>query len=194
MLPNGLITIFDNEDTPPESTASRALTVALNFQTHTATLARALTHPGVTLLAPSQGNVQQLANGDELVGWGQAGYVSEFSATGALTFDMHLPPPSNTYRAYREEWSAQPTNAPAVAVSRGKGDTTAVYASWNGATGVASWRVLAGASAKHLAVVGTYARSGFETAMAVRTTAPYIAVRALGSGAQTLGTSHTVKD
>jgi hypothetical protein len=42
-----------------------------------------------------------------------------------------------------------------------------VYASWNGATGIARWRVLAGPSANALAPVASAPRSGFETAIGV---------------------------
>ena len=42
----------------------------------TATLARSYDHRN-PLVAGSQGNVQALADGDWMVGWGQAGYVSE---------------------------------------------------------------------------------------------------------------------
>ena len=41
----------------------------------------------------------------------------------------------------------------------------AVYASWNGATTVASWQLLAGADAAHLTAVSTTPDSGFETAI-----------------------------
>ncbi len=53
------------------------------------------------------------------------------------------------------------------APSRQAGGKTTVYASWNGATEVASWRVLAGPSAGRRTVVATAAKSGFETAIPV---------------------------
>ena len=62
-------------------------------------------NPGQAVLSPSQGDVQQLANGDQLVGWGQIGLVSEFSPTAALTFQLKLPPNVESYRAYRFPWS-----------------------------------------------------------------------------------------
>ena len=48
-------------------------------QTHTATLLHQYVNPGQAVLSPSQGDVQQLGNGDQLIGWGQIGLVSEFS-------------------------------------------------------------------------------------------------------------------
>jgi hypothetical protein len=190
-LPDGSIEIFDNEDTPKIGTQSRAIDVALNFARRTATLAHVYVDPGQVVLSPSQGDVQQLTNTDRFVGWGQIGLVSEFSAQGALTFQLSLPAPVESYRAYRFPWSAQPAAPPVIAASRAAGSaTTAIAASWNGATGVVAWQVLAGASASALAAVGTpVASSGFETAISATTSAPYVAVQALGAGGVVLATS-----
>jgi hypothetical protein len=193
MLPGNVLSIFDDEDSPRESTQSRALYIALNYKSHSASLVRQFTHPGTPILSPSQGNAQLLPGGDELVGWGQAGPVSEFADTGALTFDMHLPPLANSYRAYRFPWSATPSGSPSIAASASKVGTVAVYASWNGATSVSSWQVLAGPSAKELHPVGTFANSGFETTMVVATNQPYVAAQALDSSGAVLGTSTAVK-
>jgi hypothetical protein len=185
------IEIFDNEDTPQIGHSSRAIEVLLNYATHAATLLHQYVVPGQTVLSPSQGNVQQLSNADQFVGWGQVGIASEFSLRGALTFQLSLPPLVESYRAYRFPWSAQPLTLPVLGASRVAGAaTTAVAASWNGATGVVSWQVLAGASPKALAPVGApVANAGFETSITAATTAPYIAVRALGAGGHTLATS-----
>jgi Arylsulfotransferase (ASST) len=190
-LADGSIEIFDNEDTPKIGARSRGIDVALNFATHTATLVHEYVDPGQVVLSPSQGDVQQLTNTDRLVGWGQIGLVSEFSVQGALTFQLSLPAPVESYRAYRFPWSAQPATPPAVAASRAAGSaTTAIAASWNGATVVVAWQVLAGSSASALAAVGTpVASSGFETAISAATSAPYVAVQALGAGGAVLATS-----
>ena len=68
-----------------------------------------------------------------------------------------------------------------------------VYASWNGATQVASWRVLAGPSPTQLAPVATAADAGFETAIATPGAAPYVAVQALEASGAVIGTSKTIK-
>ena len=193
LLPEGNVSIFDDEASPPEGPESRAITVALNYTAHSATLVRQLTHPGLRILTQSQGNAQALPEGEELVGWGEAGYVSQFSSTGALTFDMHLSAPGESYRAYRFPWSATPAHAPALAAAAGSGASTVAYASWNGATAVTGWRVFAGPSPKSLAAVGQFSRAGFETEMTVGTTQPYIAVQALGAEGQVLGSSVAVK-
>ena len=191
LLPNGTITVFDNEAAPAVSTQSRILDIAINTTAHTATLVRQLLYPGKPILAASQGDIQPLSNGDLFVGWGQAGEVSEFSASGALTFDMHFVAPANSYRAFRYVWSTQPVTVPALTAAA-SGASMALYASWNGATGVAAWRVLAGAASSRLATVGTFNSQGFETSMTV-TSAPYVEVQALAASGSVLSTSHVVK-
>ena len=72
------------------------------------------------------------------------------------------------------------------------GDSTAVFASWNGATEVASWRVLAGPSPASLTPQATMPDSGFESSVTYPNTYPehkveYVAVQALGAAGQLLG-------
>jgi hypothetical protein len=73
---------------------------------------------------------------------------------------------------------------------------TTVYASWNGATEVASWRVLAGSSPTTLApAVSSVAKTGFETAIPLAAVAAgtYVAVEALDSAGAVIGVSPAVK-
>jgi hypothetical protein len=64
-----------------------------------------------------------------------------------------------------------------------------LYASWNGATQVASWRVLEGANPSSLQPVAQVARSGFETTIATPHGGSYVAAQALGADGTVLGTS-----
>jgi hypothetical protein len=64
-----------------------------------------------------------------------------------------------------------------------------VYASWNGATQVASWRVLAGSSASGLRAVANTSRSGFETAIPVPQSYTTFKVEALDANGRVIGTS-----
>jgi hypothetical protein len=68
-----------------------------------------------------------------------------------------------------------------------------VYASWNGATEVTSWQVLAGPGADMLQPVGSARRDGFETAIRVRTAEPYVAVQARDRAGEVIGTSRAVR-
>jgi len=189
-LPDGAISIFDNGASPKVHSQSRAIVVNLDDPSGTATLVERLTHTP-SLVSESQGSIQALANGDWFVGWGQEPYFSEFSPEGALLFDAHFPAHDESYRAFRFQWTGTPAHAPAFALAPGSGGPSVVYASWNGATQVASWRVLAGASASSLAAVAQAPRSGFETALALPAgiTDSYMAVQALGGGEEVLGTS-----
>jgi hypothetical protein len=190
-LPDGAISIFDNGASPKVHSQSRAIVVSLDDPPGSVTLVDRLTHTPA-LVAESQGSVQALANGDWFVGWGQEPYFSEFSPEGALLFDAHLPAHDESYRAFRFQWTGTPAHAPAFAFVPGAaGGPSVAYASWNGATQVASWRLLAGPSASSLASVTEVARSGFETAIALPagTVGPYLAVQALGAGGEVLGSS-----
>jgi hypothetical protein len=194
VLPDGAISIFDNGASPSVHRQSRGIVVTLNGQAKSATLAEQIVHPS-PLLADSQGNVQALANGDWFVGWGQDPALSEFSASGALLFDAHFPASTQSYRDFRFTWTGTPTEAPAFAFHRATGAAGTVYASWNGATLLADWRVLAGASANALNPVAQAPRSGFETAIPLPAgaAARYMTVQALNAAGQVIGAAATAK-
>ena len=145
VLPDGDVTFFDDGSNPPIHRQSRAVRIALDFKTHEARLASAYTHHDPPLLAASQGNMQTLADGNTVVGYGAVPAISEFTPDGSLLFDAHLPFDMSFYRAFRFPWSGRPLSPPAVLASlNDTGEETIVHASWNGATDVGSWRVLAG--------------------------------------------------
>jgi len=85
-------------------------------------------------------------------------------------------------------WVGLPSYPPSFAVRQADGKTT-VYASWNGATQVVAWRVLAGPSAEHLAVVANRAKSGFETAIQVEPNHRVFKVEALDTAGRVIGSS-----
>lgn len=200
LLPNGQISVFDNGAVPKVHPQSRGILLAVNPEARTDTLVAQFTHPK-PLSSASQGDIQGLANGDFFVGWGPVPYFSEFSPSGQLLFDVHMPNADQSYRGYRFPWVGTPSEAPAVAAAAGSagsqagasGAVTTVYASWNGATQVASWRVLAGASANALAAVAAAPRGGFETAISVPGAQGYVAVQALDASGAVLGSSRTIK-
>jgi hypothetical protein len=191
-LSNGSISVFDNGSSPKAHAESRAIVVSLTDPPGTATLITRLTHTP-PVLAESQGDVQALANGDWFVGWGQEPFFSEFGPEGQLLFEAHFPAHDESYRDFRFAWTGTPAHPPAFAIQDGGTTGTTVYASWNGATLVSSWRLLAGASASSLTTAAQVPRSGFETAIPVPagTVGPYVAVQALGVAGEVLGTSAT---
>jgi hypothetical protein len=190
-LPNGEISVFDNGGVPKVHPQSRGIIISVNPTAHTDTLVGEYEHTA-PLSAGSQGSVQMLENGNLMIGWGAEPYVSEYSAGGTLVYDAHLPKGAESYRSYRFPWSATPDNPPAAAAAAAGANTT-VYASWNGATTVASWEVLAGASAKTLAPTASGGKSGFESSISVHGKPAYLAVQALGAAGEVLSTSATIK-
>jgi hypothetical protein len=187
--PNGLLSLFDDEGGPPVNPPSRGELVKLDTGKRTATLVRSFVRaPAIT--TNSQGNLQALPGGGWMVGWGGLPNFTEFDSTGAMIYDAQFPPGEFSYRVYRLPWSGQPRTLPAIAARR-TGGATAVYASWNGATTVASWQLLTGPSATQLTPVSTTPRSGFETTIPAPAAAFY-EVRALSSAGHVLGTSKAV--
>ena len=110
-----------------------------------------------------------------------------------ILFDAHFPAHTQSYRGFRFGWVGTHAHPPAFALQLAAGGGGTVYASWNGATRVASWRVLAGNSPGTLKSVGTYAAQGFETAIRAPTTAHYIEVQALSSTGAVMRASRVVK-
>jgi Arylsulfotransferase (ASST) len=190
---DGSITLFDNAAGPPAlAKQSRAISLRVDEGGKRVRLQRAFKHPG-RLLAFNQGSARRLPNGNVFVGWGAAPVFSEFTPSGRLVLDGRLTRGKGNYRAVRELWTGRPQQPPAIAAERGRGDRVVVYASWNGATEVARWQVLAGAAPDRLAGVSSRARDGFETVVAARTREPYVAVRALDGAGQVLGTSNAIR-
>jgi hypothetical protein len=187
---DGTLTVFDDGLGPggQSGAQSRALRIRVNMKTRRATLISAFTN-SPPIQASSQGNVQRLPDGNTVVGWGNAHYFTEFDRRGREQFLGHFGGPIQTYRAFRFPWTGQPTAyGPALAVSPAPGGSV-VYASWNGATDVAFWQVLAGSAPSSMAVVAQRAWAGFETGISTTSMGPCFAVQAIASSGQLLSTS-----
>ncbi|MDP8947190.1 MAG: arylsulfotransferase family protein, partial [Actinomycetota bacterium] len=190
--PDGTITIFDNGGVTKDE-LSYGLVLELDEEKMRATLVRRYAHPDGRL-AGTQGSMQVLPNGNVFIGWGSNPLLSEFSKDGELLFNAAFPPGVESYRAFRSVWSAQPGDAPAVAADRAASEEkVTLYASWNGATEVATWEVLAGPNPEELEAVATAPREGFETAITVNTAEPYVGVRARDYSGRVLGTSMPIQ-
>jgi hypothetical protein len=188
---DGTITIFDNGDLKYDE-QSYGIVLELDEEEMTATLMRRYPHPEGRL-AGTQGNMQVLPDGNVFIGWGSNPLFSEYSRDGELLFNASFPPEVESYRAFRFPWSGHPSEDPAVVAETGPDDEVTLYASWNGATEVATWQVLAGPSPERLRPVASAPREGFETAIAVHTAEPYVGVQAKDRSDRVLGTSKAVK-
>ena len=183
---NGTLSLFDNGAIPKVEPYTRPLVLGLDETNHTATIAKTFVHP-TKISSPYEGNLQLLADGGALVGWGGVPKVTEFTPDGKIRFELKLPY-GDTYRGYRLPWHGDPGGKPTAAVA---GAT--VYASWNGRMDVASWEVLAGDDPDHLAQVGGTDFAGLETTLVLPTPPKAVAVRAIAADGTVLGTSDTVE-
>ena len=189
--PGDLLTVFDDGGSPQVHSQSRATVERINTRARTATLLRELDH-SPKLLSSVEGSAQLLAGGHVFVGWGEQPYFSEFDQRGHQLFDARFVGQISEYRAYEFPWHAAPDTKPAVALSRSADGISTIAASWNGATEVPAWRVLAGSSPSTLAPAALARRHGFETRIEVHGEQPYFAVQALDSSGRVLGRSKTV--
>jgi EmrB/QacA subfamily drug resistance transporter len=175
----------------PATGPSRGLVLKLDQAARTATLVAQ--YPGGGKFETEyMGDTQPLQNGNTFVGWGSEPYLSEYSPSGRLLLEGSFPGSDLSYRSTLEQWVGLPLSRPAGAARQTDGKTT-VYASWNGATEVVSWRVLAdagtGSGSGPLVVVARAARSGFETAIEVPQGYRSFEVQALGAAGQVIASS-----
>jgi Arylsulfotransferase (ASST) len=203
--PNGEMSVFDNDccafipqpSGPPKPAPpvhgkqSRGLQLKIDENAKTVSLVTE--NKLYDLTSGTQGNRQVLANGNVFMGWGQQPFFSEFTKTGKLLLSVRFPDPDESYRAYRYAWTGHPGGRP-TAAARVTGRRTRVYASWNGATRVAAWRILAGPSSRKLKVVAKrVTRGGFETAKTIKSGGPIVKVQALDAKGHVIGTSRAVR-
>jgi EmrB/QacA subfamily drug resistance transporter len=206
LLPGNEVTMFDDhccEQTGggtylTPTAPSRMVELKLNLASKTATLVSQLFHAGEVgegVDASYMGAAQKLSNGDSFVGWGNLPYFSEYSPSGKLVLDATFPGSDLSYRASKiplASWVGLPLTKPAL-VARTSGGKASVYVSWNGATQVTRWRVLAGSSASGLTAVTTVAKSGFETRISVPGSDTFFEVQALDASGKVIGTSKAVQ-
>jgi Arylsulfotransferase (ASST) len=193
LLPGNRVSLFDDEGGPPfEARSSRGLILWLDLRRRTAALVHQYRRPGDDTLADSEGSLQALAGGNELVGFGSERYFSEFAPGGGLLFDASLPADDGSYRVFGAPWVATPSTRPSVTAQRISPARVSVYASWNGATLVARWQVLAARAGTALRPVASAPDRGFETRIGVTGRATTFEVRALGSNGRVLARSNPV--
>jgi hypothetical protein len=171
----------------PATGPSRGLVLELDPAARTATLAAQYSGGG-RFETEYMGDTQPLPGGGAFVGWGSEPYFSEYGPSGKLLLEGSFPGHDLSYRSTLEQWVGEPLTPPAGAARQTNGGPT-VYASWNGATQVVAWRVLAGADASRLTVVRTAAKSGFETAISVPQNYESFEVQALAADGRVIGAS-----
>ncbi|MDQ2701071.1 MAG: arylsulfotransferase family protein, partial [Actinomycetota bacterium] len=194
-LPNGDISLFDNgsgRNVPEVNPTSSGLVLRLSSKgkTRTASLVKRFSHPD-GIVSGSQGNMDS-HEGNFLVGWGSVSQLTEFNAAGDIVLDITFKnSPVSSYRAYKGNWLGIPKRRPAIA-SEARGAGATVYASWNGASNIAKWKVFSGKNAKSLTEVGSAPWSNLETAIRTDSIGARVQVRAFDDQGKRLGQSKVV--
>jgi Arylsulfotransferase (ASST) len=187
-LGTDIFSVFDNGGPPSAERHSRGAVEAIDPATDTVSLVASVTIP-TPIYAQTQGDLQRLANGDWWIGWGNVNETSEVSPDGTQLFEAHTPAGSESYRTLRFPWSGDPPGRPAIALGAGPDRTLRVYASWNGATAVAAWRLQSGPTPQRLRAGRPVAAAGFETVLRAPSTVAYVAVDALDASGRVLARS-----
>ena len=159
---------------PPVRKRSRAISLALDERRKVATLRYALTHPKGCSPRPRAAPRRSWAATRSSAGARSGTSASTTPPGGSCSTDSSLRG-NDSYRAYRFPWVGRPDALPKLVATR-----SGLRVSWNGATQVASWQVLAGPGPTRLAPVANVPTAGFETAIPAQPSARYVAVR--GSG------------
>jgi hypothetical protein len=187
---SAVITVFDNAG-PGKERQSRGLILSVDDAAKRVELRREFVHPA-GFIAGTLGNVQLMSDGGAFIGWGSQSYFSQYGPDGRLLLDGELPIGVRSYRAYLADWVGRPADGPRIVAQANPAGGFAVHVSWNGATEVARWTVLAGAGKSSLSAVGSQVWTGFETAIAVNSEGPYFCAVALDATGRELGRSPVV--
>ncbi|AEF41105.1 hypothetical protein AS9A_2658 [Hoyosella subflava DQS3-9A1] len=178
-LPDGRISLLDNVSAEADDDgASRALILQLDEETMHVDLVAEMTNPD-EVISSTQANHQVLPNGHSFVGWGSRPSLTEFGPDGKVKRHMVFPSNMFSYRALLGDWVGTPEYPPAVSATIRQSGTVSVAMSWNGATEVVRWRVLAGAEPDALDVIKAVPRDGFETETTIDGEPRFVRVQAL---------------
>lgn len=191
---DGAITLFDNAANyfgDPTYDHSRGLALEVGEPGTRVELAEPpLVHPD-RVSAPSQGSFQTLPGGNQLIGWGSQPFFTEYTPDGEVVSNFTYTARNSSYRTYKYEWEGSPGDDPAIATAR-DGSGVKAWASWNGDTRTATWRLLGGADENSLEPLAETAKDGFETAIRSDGSPAFLAVEALDRGGSVIGRSPVV--
>jgi len=189
-----VVSIFDDGAYSPQSAiepVSRAIVIELDLDAMTARLASAYANPAGALTY-AMGNAQELSDGGTFVGWGTTPQFTEFAPDGSVRFDATFAG-GGSYRAYRAQWTGEPSAPPSLAVVRNGDGSAQAYVSWNGATRVSHWQLLGGPGHTALKSLHTVVRTGFETSIRVKEAHPFLAAVALDGRSRALAATRVVR-
>jgi EmrB/QacA subfamily drug resistance transporter len=196
LQPGGVVTMFNDNCCQITGAGtflapagpSAGLQLKLHPATHSVSLVARYVHPN-HYSAAYMGNMQLLPNGNVFIGWGEQPNFSEYSKSGRLLLDGAFPGPDDSYRALVTNWVGRPSYPPSGVARPAPHGGTYIYVSWNGATGVKQWRVLAANGPANLRPVAQSAKAGFETKIRVGPEYSQFEVQALDKQGHVIGTT-----
>jgi hypothetical protein len=167
-LPNGDITVFDNQGTTQNPAPSQGIEYRIDEVSKTATVVWNFSH-APDVFTTFMGNTQRVPSGNTLLSWGapftHSGYsyfsMTEVTPENQAIFDFTFDQPYVSYRAFLFPWHGFPETPPALAAKGDASGLTLGY-SWNGATEVASYRVYGGSSPTSLTLIDQKTNTDFE--------------------------------
>ena len=131
------------------------------------------------------------------MGWGSLAEATQFSQEGKVVWHARLGERREmigSMKVFKRPWSAMPSWRPdGYAFSWGCGWQTVVYASWNGATGVRTWRFYGGNKTEDIELLGETRRDGFETMFKTGVFVRVAVLEAVGEEGRVLGRSEVVR-
>jgi hypothetical protein len=194
------ISMHDNANSPvnanssatpdgPAAIRTSGLELSIDLKKKSVSKIARFFNPANPIFSPAQGNFQRIlssALGNVFIGHGILGVFEEFTKAGKIAMTVQFAALTQgaglSYRAFHQPWIGCPTTPPAMFAAVENG-TTAVYASWNGATDYKVWTVYAGSSDVTLSAVAKVARNGlFETRIEVPGSPTVVQVEALNCG------------
>ncbi|KAL8292593.1 hypothetical protein RQP46_001205 [Phenoliferia psychrophenolica] len=179
------VSLFDNGANQFEvkTSPSRGIVVGINTKSMEATLLREVVSP-FARTSIAEGSTQLLPNGHLVVGWGVQPYYTEFDAQNKVVQSAQYGTDigyMHSYRISKSPFKGEPRTLPSFARDQNS-PTLLGYASWNGATQVANWRVLEADFVqnftRNLSQVSLTRRVGFETTVPLTNATEFIAVAA----------------
>lgn len=184
----------------PSNPFSRGLLVALETETKQATIVAHYDHPhGDGGYAHRRGAFQVMDTANIFMCWSEHSLQSEHTPDGKMIMQANLQTEwLGTYRSYKFPFVGKPTTPPDVyaqAFNQPHNENATamqIYASWNGATEVSSWKVYKTDKNGDAEVeISWIPKAGFETAISYEGFAKYIFVEAVDGEGNALGRSKT---
>lgn len=191
---------------------SRGLVLTLDTEAMTVKIEKEFKAPS-EIKAFRKGGMHYLPNRNALLGYGNEPALTEFAPNGTILWDVRFGPlggdrgTADNYRSMKVNWTGHPTWNPSIAAGSSiqapsqllnntlpqTAPNDTAYFSWNGATEMERWLVLASKESLDLTSIENLwtelPKLGFETSVQIGNAARYVRVVALGANDTILAAS-----